>query len=245
MPFTFSHPALIIPLKYLPARYVSMTGLVVGSVAPDFEKFIKLSGGNIYSHTLSGILWFNLPLALALAFIFHLVVRDILIDNLPVFFRERLVKYKRFKWSRHFKRNTGVVAGSIIFATFLHVLVDSFTHEGAPYLYLFPFLLKPVAFGKIVLIRAVILNLFISIAGLIYIVYAFIRLPTTPVKPKKYSSYLKFWLVVIGITLAIVAIKFMIGGVIVSKWQLIYIGIGAGMMSIFVSTMLWKKIKVS
>jgi hypothetical protein len=52
MPFTFSHPALILPLTRLPKRWVSATGLVIGSIVPDFEKFLKMNDGNTYSHTL-------------------------------------------------------------------------------------------------------------------------------------------------------------------------------------------------
>jgi hypothetical protein len=44
MPFTFAHTALIIPLCYIRRRYrwISATGLITGSVAPDFEKFFRL-----------------------------------------------------------------------------------------------------------------------------------------------------------------------------------------------------------
>ena len=57
MPFTFSHPAIILPLKKLPKKYISMTGLIVGSIAPDFEYFLRMKSK--YSHTMSGILWYD------------------------------------------------------------------------------------------------------------------------------------------------------------------------------------------
>lgn len=249
MPFTFSHPALIIPLKYLPAKYISITGLVIGSIVPDFEKFIKLSGGNIYSHTLLGILWFNLPLGLALAFIFHLVVRNILINHLPVFFRERLARFKSFNWSRHFRDNPGAVALCIIVGALSHLLLDSFTHHESSYIYLVPFLLKNIDFGpfvfleQITLMWVVLVSFTFSVVGLLYIMYIFIKLPAEPVEKRSTGSILKFWMLVLMIALTVIAIKFMVGGVVVSKWQLIYIGIGAGLMGVFFTSALWLKAK--
>jgi len=251
MPFTFSHPALIIPLKRLPAKYISMTGLVVGSIVPDFEKFIKLSGGNVYSHTKLGIFWFDLPLGLALAFIFHLVVRDTLITNLPLFFRKRLERYKGFNWTRHFKENPWTVALCIIIGSFLHISLDAFTHRESSYIYLIPFLLKHVTIGPIMnvgyvtLMWAVIVDLAFSIFGLLYIFYVFLRLPAEPVKPKATSSLLKFWAMVLLITSMIVALKLLLGGELRNSWQLIYIGIGAGLMGIFLVSAFWLKGRLS
>ncbi len=251
MPFTFSHPALIIPFKRIPAKYVSMTGLVVGSVAPNFEKFIKLSSGNIYSHTFWGIFWFNLPLALALAFIFHLVVRNPLINNLPAFFRKRLLQYTSFNWTSRFRQNPAVVASSIVFSTFLHIVLDSFTHEGASNTYLFPILLEfitvsPFGFKEpISMMWVAVIGHALSLAGLLYIFYTFVLLPTQPVQAKDGVTLLKFWVLVFTVALAIIGIKFLIGGVVVSKWQLIYISIGAGLMSIFFTSAFWLKAKLS
>jgi hypothetical protein len=89
MPFTFSHPALILRLTRLPKRWVSATGLVLGSIIPDLEKFLKMNDGNTFSHTFPGMFWFDLPLAILLSFVFHRAVRDSLIDNLPAFLQAR------------------------------------------------------------------------------------------------------------------------------------------------------------
>ena len=37
MPFTFSHPAIILPLAKINAKYISLTALVAGSMAPDSD----------------------------------------------------------------------------------------------------------------------------------------------------------------------------------------------------------------
>ena len=41
MPFTFSHPAAVLPLRLLPRHWFSLTGLVIGSMVPDFEYFLR------------------------------------------------------------------------------------------------------------------------------------------------------------------------------------------------------------
>ena len=54
MPFTFSHPAIVLPLKYLPKKWFSFTGLIIGSMTPDFEYFLRMKVKSDYSHTLNG-----------------------------------------------------------------------------------------------------------------------------------------------------------------------------------------------
>src|SRR5580765_7324040 len=104
MPFTFSHPALVLPL--IKARLkLSATGLIIGSMIPDFEYFIRMTDISKYSHTLTGIFWFDIPLALFVCFIYHLVVRNSLFDNLPSFLKERVSAYKGFDWSGYFQKN--------------------------------------------------------------------------------------------------------------------------------------------
>ncbi|WP_172805202.1 DUF4184 family protein [Aquiflexum balticum] len=46
-----------------------MSGLIVGSLVPDFEKFINLRQGHTFSHTGGGIFCFSLLLGLLLFFI--------------------------------------------------------------------------------------------------------------------------------------------------------------------------------
>ncbi|WP_220463965.1 DUF4184 family protein [Adhaeribacter radiodurans] len=43
MPFTFSHPAIVLPLTLLLRKWYSLTGLVIGSLTPDFEYFYQFS----------------------------------------------------------------------------------------------------------------------------------------------------------------------------------------------------------
>ena len=81
MPFTFSHPAVVLPLIRAGLK-LSATGLIIGSIIPDFEYFIRMRDWSRYSHTLVGLAWFDLPLAILVCFIYHLIVKNYLFDNL-------------------------------------------------------------------------------------------------------------------------------------------------------------------
>lgn len=128
MPFTFCHPAIILPLKKLSPRYVSMTGLVVGSMLPDFEYFIRLKLTGTHGHTLPGIFYFDLPLGIILCFVFHNIVRNSFIDSLPQFLYVRFSDFGHFNWNRHFQKNFIVVIISLLVGTASHIFWDAFTH---------------------------------------------------------------------------------------------------------------------
>ncbi len=98
MPFTFSHPAIVLPLNYLPKKWVSLTGLIAGSIAPDFEYFLRLRVRSDYSHTWFGIFWIDLPIALLLSLIYHNWIKISFINHLPSFLHSRFFVYKEFNW---------------------------------------------------------------------------------------------------------------------------------------------------
>lgn len=129
MPFTFSHPALVLPIYLYRKRYFSLTGLVIGSITPDFEYFIRMKKGmSVYSHTFSALFWFNLPVALFLAFLFHTIIKKPLIHNLPQWLFIRFAKYENFEWLTYFKRNWLIVLFSILLGAASHLWWDWFTH---------------------------------------------------------------------------------------------------------------------
>src|ERR1700693_4633907 len=121
MPFTFSHPAIVLPLTLKKIR-LSATGLIIGSMTPDFEYFIRMRNVSKYSHTYAGLFWFDLPLALLLCFIYHTIVRNSLFDNLPIFLKERFIIYKNFQWENYFQKNWKVVCISILIGAASHIV---------------------------------------------------------------------------------------------------------------------------
>ena len=83
MPFTLAHPAIVLPLKYLPKKWISMTGLIAGSVMPDFESLLRMYSDKQLTHSWPGFFYFGLPLGILLTFLFHNIVRNPLIVNFP------------------------------------------------------------------------------------------------------------------------------------------------------------------
>ncbi|WP_128331535.1 DUF4184 family protein [Apibacter sp. HY039] len=126
MPFTFSHPALILPLKS--CKYFSFTGLVLGSMSPDFEYFISMQVIGKQGHTLAGIFYMDLPLCLLFAFLYHQLIRNPLIDHLPLFIKSKVYKFKSFNWIVYWKNHKIQVIFSILLGTFSHLFWDAFTH---------------------------------------------------------------------------------------------------------------------
>ncbi|WP_291284970.1 DUF4184 family protein [Flavobacterium sp.] len=129
MPFTFTHPAIILPLTHLPRKWFSLTGLIIGSLTPDFEYFIRMKIQSNYSHTFYGIFWFDLPLAILLSFIFHNVIRNDLFMNSPPFIKSRILTFTSFNWNNYFKNNWYTVLASILIGIISHLVWDSFTHQ--------------------------------------------------------------------------------------------------------------------
>ncbi len=98
MPFTFAHPAIVLPLKVVSDKYISMIGLVIGSITPDFEYFFRLKVESKYSHTWAGLIWFDLPLGLLLTYFYKDLIKDKLIDHLPEVLNRRFSAFKRNKY---------------------------------------------------------------------------------------------------------------------------------------------------
>jgi hypothetical protein len=121
MPFTFSHPAIVLPLENISGKTLSLTGLVIGSITPDFEYFIRMKIQSNYSHSLPGLFWFDLPLGLLLTFIYHFIVRNQLISNLPKILNRKLSAFKHFDWLTYFKQNWIKVIVSILIGAALHL----------------------------------------------------------------------------------------------------------------------------
>jgi len=209
MPFTFSHPAIVLPFTYLPRKWFSLTGLIVGSLVPDFEYFITMRLHSSYSHSILGIFWFDLPLGLLLAFIFHNVLRESLINNLPKFLKYRLSTYNQFDWNSYFKANWLVIVISILIGTVSHIFWDSFTHSDGYFVKTIPELTKVIHLVNIQIpLYRVIQHTSTLIGGLI-IVFAILSLPADNKITGQFNF--KYWGTLTGVTLVIVVISFMSG----------------------------------
>lgn len=128
MPFTFSHPAIILPFAKIRSAYVSMSCLVVGSMTPDFQYFLQMKLKGRIMHTWHGAFLVGLPVAIFLVLVFHLVVKRPLINNLPAYFQNRLRDLHDVDFLKAFQKNFFAYLICLQIGVLSHVFWDSFTH---------------------------------------------------------------------------------------------------------------------
>jgi hypothetical protein len=205
MPFTFAHPAIVLPLDNLKSRWFSLTGLIAGALVPDFEYFIRMRIYSVYSHTIMGLFWFDIPLGILLASLFHNIVRNNLYDNLPMVLSKRLSTYKTFNWNNHFKNHWPVVLLSIFIGACSHLFLDAFTHPAGYFVKLFPAVFNKTIIAAIPLYK--ILQHSFTLISSIYIIYYFRRMQ---VSRQANQSVSKYWIVVAVFTTIVIAFRFWI-----------------------------------
>ena len=239
MPFTFSHPAIVLPLTFLPRQWFSLTGLVIGSLTPDFEYFLRMRIKSNYSHSIDGLFWFDLPLGLLLAFMFHNIVRDRLFDNLPTFLKSRFSTFRQFDWNEHFKRNWFVVLISILIGAASHIFWDSFTHDHGYFVQTIPTLQNSVDFlGRQILILKILQHSSTLLGGLV-IAFVIYKLPSNKSENEKIN--LKYWLILAGLTLTIIAVRLLFGLELKQYENVIVTAISVGLISLTITPLLIKK----
>ena len=137
MPFTPAHPAIILPL--LKRKYFSATGLIAGSISPDFEYFFKARVSGIHGHTLPGLFYFDLPVSFLIAFAFHLLIKESLIHNLPPQLQRRFHVVSSLDFKEYIKTKYLIFIISVLAGAGSHIFWDSFTHNGTYFVQNFSF----------------------------------------------------------------------------------------------------------
>lgn len=240
MPFTFSHPAIVLPLISISNKWLSATGLIIGSMVPDFEYFLRMKVKSNYSHTLAGTFWFDLPVALVTAFVFHNIVRNCLFNNLPASLKSRVDDFHKFNWNRHFKEYWFAVISSILIGVASHIFWDSFTHVDGYFVKIFPALNNKVEiFGyKNPIFK--LLQHGSTLLGALLIVYAIFKLPKRNVIRDGTNKL--YWRFVIIIVLFTMLIRFLIAEGNMNYGNILVTGIGAIFLAIVLTPLLLKKI---
>ena len=239
MPFTFSHPALVLPVTYLPQKYYSLTGLIIGSMTPDFEYFIRMKIQSNYGHSITGLFYFDLPLGIILAFIFHNLIRDSLYNNLPGFINVRLTSFQKFNWSRFFIKNWFIISISILIGAASHLLWDSFTHKFGYFVESLPALTYRInVFGHLFPIYNILQHTSTIIGGLV-LIYSFLKLPVD--RTNNNSIDFKYWGALVSVSLIILLIRFATGLDIRHIGQMVVTIISSTMISLAVTPILIRK----
>lgn len=123
MPLTFAHPAVILPFSRK-SRYINFSAMVLGSMAPDFEYFLRGQPIGEIGHTFTGFVYYNLPLVALIYFIYHFFVHQTLCNHLPVSLQDTYTN--RLESSNTLK--VVVFIYSALFGMLTHIAWDSFTH---------------------------------------------------------------------------------------------------------------------
>ena len=205
MPFTFSHPAIILPFAKYSGKYISLTGLIIGSVTPDFEYFFRMKVQSNISHTISGLFYFDLPVGILLSFVFHMLIRNSLYNNLPKVFKSRLEVFKSFKWNNYFKTHYFVVIFSLLIGAASHLFWDSFTHLHGYAIQNISSLQSSFNIAGYEIAIYKLLQHLSSLVGGLFIALAFFRLPKTDLAKQGIS--IDYWLTILTIITVIVALS--------------------------------------
>lgn len=240
MPFTFSHPAIVLPLTSISHKWVSATGLIIGSMVPDFEYFLRMKVKSDYSHTLAGTFWFDLPVALVAAFVFHNIVRNCLINNLPDSFKSRIVNFHQFNWNRYFKEYWFAVISSILIGVASHIFWDSFTHIDGYFVITFPALNNTVEIFGFKSRVFKLLQHGSTLLGILLIVYAVFKLPKS--KIIRYGTNKLYWRIVIIMVIFTMLISFLITEGDMNYGNILVTAIAAILLAIVLTPLLLRKI---
>jgi uncharacterized protein DUF4184 len=125
VPLTFlSHQAVVVPLKVGAPRLTSGTALVLGSMAPDVEYFVRGYPTSTIGHTWVGQLTFCLPVTMALFWVVTRLIAEPAAANAPEGGDLHLPDYALIRQQPVTARHWMIVAVSALVGSASHVLLD-------------------------------------------------------------------------------------------------------------------------
>jgi len=208
MPLTFAHPAVVLPVGRLFKHQLSLTGLVIGSMVPDFEYFFRMNVVSIYSHTWPGLVWFDVPLAFILVILYELYIKDPLIAHLPGTLN------RKFYWFRGYRSHYTVgyfimILISVSLGAASHLFWDSFTHPGGQFVNEIPYLRRIVRVHGYHLYMFTILQHISTASGLLFI--AIVCLSLRKGELTRAANITGFWLQIMLVMVVTIAIRLATG----------------------------------
>lgn len=125
MPFTLAHAAAALPFRRFKPLWVP---LVIGTFAPDFEYFLRISDHDHTGHEFPGVLIFTLPAAVFVTWLFESYVKGPAIELLPASLRGRLPsRVQPLSFTR--LRTLLAIVGWSAVGIVTHLVWDSLTHN--------------------------------------------------------------------------------------------------------------------
>ena len=148
MPITFAHPAILLPLKKIPQKWISWSALICGAIAPDFQYFYSLKSFSIHTHQWDLSFFWNILIAIFLVGIFHLLIKEVVLYHFIDGPKEQIDQLRTTTWFKSFFRRFPVVIISCTIGSFSHLFWDGFTHEYGFALNYFPILTQRISLGE-------------------------------------------------------------------------------------------------
>jgi hypothetical protein len=169
MPFTFSHPAAVLPIHSRFKNWIPLSALVIGSLVPDAAYYLPMPEHfKQNSHTLLGTFSSSLPAGIFVWLVFYWLAAPA-VFLLPDPHREAIRSQLEPRLAS-VQQALGVTSG-ILIGAWSHVLWDSFTHERGWIVKQTPLLQRPLAGTTIPAYIA--LEYLSSIFGLCILLYAY------------------------------------------------------------------------
>jgi hypothetical protein len=142
MPWTFAHPAAVLPLRPLCNHRLSFGTLIVGSIIPDLGYYLGCFPLATMAHTLRGLVIICLPTGLGLLALIRVLHKPVA-GLLPLPYRQALLTLPQFQKVTTPTPLWYASIGIIIGAT-THIAWDSFTHIAGYFVLRWPVLRTPV-----------------------------------------------------------------------------------------------------
>lgn len=141
MPWTFAHPAAVLPLRSLCPRWLSLPALILGAISPDLGYHVAMFDWARFCHSPLGIVAGCLPLGLLLLVLLQRWHRPLTV-LLPAPHRQ-LIR-AGLQPAQHAAPWLVVAVASLLLGAVTHVVWDAFTHAGRWGVLLVPGLNEPL-----------------------------------------------------------------------------------------------------
>lgn len=247
MPYTFTHIGYIIPIKNKFLNKVSFSGLLFGSIAPDYDILFRITESrfHIFSYSLFDVFCLITPLAFISLMTFHIFCQKIVYNNLPEFFKKISHDWLNLDIKLYIKGNIFTILMSIIIAIYLHLFLDLLSHslDAWSFKTIIYQLTNNLILGNISYYFALYgVPILFSIIGGILMLNPILANKPTIASLRLTKSQKKFWILIIACTILTTGIKIVFStadiGFLIDK--LLISSTGAFISSIYLICLMYK-----
>jgi len=204
MPWTLSHPAVVLPLRRFSPQPLDFAALVAGSMTPDFGYYIDRFDLAYFAHTLPGSFFACLPTGVIFLLTYYLFCRPVCYA-LPSPHRQSLLPLCPALPTN--ARRWAIIMLSLLLGAWTHNFWDAFTHEHGWFVDRIPWLQQPVLqVLSTTVCTYLVLQELSTVIGFVIVVAAYglwlrRQLPRRSAPPEPYGWRYLLWGAILVITL--------------------------------------------